>query len=67
MRHPDDLMQRYANTGGRIVSGTAMYCGTIGAMAPLAHADVFEMELEDPVLARRLTHRYAIEALSALA
>jgi Protein of unknown function (DUF2848) len=66
MRHPDDLMQRYANDGGLIIPGTAMYCGTIGAMGPLAHADVFEMELADPVLDRRMTHRYAVEALPVL-
>lgn len=66
MRHPGDLMARHAKAGGRMAPGTALYCGTIGALAPLAHADAFEMELEDPVLARRIRHAYEVEALPVL-
>jgi hypothetical protein len=67
MRHPDDLIRRYAKEGGRVGPGTALYCGTIGAKSALAHADLFEMELEDPVCGRRIGHHYKIEALSVLA
>ena len=56
MLHPDDLIQR-----------TILFCGTIGAKGPLAHADLFEMELEDPVLGRRIRHHYKVEALPVLA
>lgn len=66
MRHPDDLLQRYAASGGRMAPGSAMYCGTIGAKGPLAHADLFEMELSDPLLGRRIAHRYAIDPLPVL-
>ena len=66
MRDPADLIGRYERSGGRIAPSTVLYCGTIGAKGPLAHADLFEMELEDPVRARRIGHRYAIEALPVL-
>lgn len=56
MLHPADLIQR-----------TILICATIGAKRPLAHADLFEMELEDPVLGRRIRHHYKVEALRLLA
>jgi hypothetical protein len=62
MRHPDDLMRRYGGLG----TNTVMFGGTIGAIGPLAHADAFDMELEDPVLGRSIRHRYAIDALPML-
>ena len=66
MRDPADLIARYERSGGRLSPGSVLYCGTLGAKGPLAHADAFEMELEDPVLGRRIAHRYAIEALPVL-
>lgn len=66
MRNPADLLQRYERTGKRLAAASAMFCGTIGAKSPLEHADVFEMELEDPVRGKRIGHRYAIEALPVL-
>lgn len=66
MRHPEDLIRRYESAGKRLAPGTALYCGTIGAKGPLAHADAFEMELEDPVRGRRIGHRYAVEPLPVL-
>ena len=66
MRDPADLIGRYERCGGRLAPCSALFCGTIGAKGPLAHADAFEMELEDPVRARRIAHRYAIDALPAL-
>lgn len=66
MRHPEDLISRYEDTGARLAPGSVLYCGTIGALGPLAHAEAFEMELEDPVRGRRIAHRYAIEALPVL-
>jgi len=67
MRDPADLIGRYERSGVRLAPGSALFCGTIGAKGPLAHADLFETELEDPVRARRIGHRYAIEALPVLA
>jgi hypothetical protein len=40
-----------------------MFCGTFAARGGIRPSTRFEMELEDPVLRRRLTHGYAIHAL----
>jgi hypothetical protein len=62
LRKPDDLVGRYAGAGG-LPPGTAMYLGTLPVMGGIAWADGFEVALDDPVLGRRLVHRYAIECL----
>ncbi|HEY0440567.1 MAG TPA: DUF2848 domain-containing protein [Xanthobacteraceae bacterium] len=60
MRTPADLIARY----GRALSpGTVMFCGTFGAIGGIRPADRFDMELEDPVLGRTMSHGYAVEAL----
>ncbi len=60
MRTPDDLIGRYGGLG----NGTAMFGGTLAFAKPVATAaEAFEVELEDPVLGRRLTHTYRIETL----
>ncbi len=43
-----------------------MFCGTIPTLQGLKPAARFEVELEDPVLGRTLTHAYDIEALPAM-
>jgi hypothetical protein len=40
-----------------------MFCGTLAVHGGIAPADAFEMELEDPVLKRKLTHSYRIVSL----
>jgi len=63
MRHPDDLITRY---GGPVAPSTLMFCGTIGARGGIRPASRFEMELEDPVLKRRMTHAYDIVDLPVI-
>jgi hypothetical protein len=58
MRSPEDLLQRY-----RLKSGWAMFCGTLAAKGGIRPAARFAMELEDPVLGRRLRHEYSIRVL----
>ena len=60
MRHPRELIRLY---GSSFASGTAMFCGTFGVIGGIRWAEQFEMELEDPVLGRRLTHSYHLRAL----
>ena len=60
MRDPVDLMTRY---GRAFVANTVIICGTIGAKGGIRPAARFEMELEDPVLERRMTHAYDIISL----
>jgi biotin operon repressor len=59
MRSPEDLLQRY----GDLKSGWAMFCGTLAAKGGIRPAGRFTMELEDPVLKRKLKHHYRIDVL----
>ena len=59
---PQSLIDGYAGASGLPV-GTVMFCGTFGAIGGIRPAPWFEMEIEDPVLGRRLRHRYKIEVL----
>ncbi len=58
MRSPEDLMRRYP-----LKPGTAMFGGTLAAKGGIRPAGRFAMELDDPVLGRKLRHEYAIKAL----
>jgi hypothetical protein len=60
MRHPRDLIRLYGDSFG---SGTAMFCGTFGVIGGIRWSERFDIELEDPVLGRRLTHSYHLRAL----
>jgi hypothetical protein len=62
MRSPEELMTRFTN-GGVLAAGTAMFCGTLAVIGGIVPADSFEMELEDPVLGRKLKHAYRIITL----
>lgn len=61
LRPPADLIAR--KPGGGLLPGTAMFCGTLGAIGGIRPAGRFEMELTDPVLGRRITHGYDVEVL----
>jgi hypothetical protein len=62
LRTPRDLIERRPEGLG-MAPGTAMYGGTLGAIGGIRPAERFEMELEDPVLGRRMRHGYKIECL----
>ncbi len=62
MRSPEELISLYTG-GGALPAGTAMFCGTFAVHGGICYGGTFEMELEDPVLGRRLTHRYEIVQL----
>ena len=59
MRSPEDLMSRYP-----LKPGYAMFCGTLAAKGGIRGGARFTMELEDPVLKRKLSHEYRIHVLS---
>jgi hypothetical protein len=59
MRSPEDLMARY----GKLPAGHAMFCGTLAAKGGIRGGARFRMELEDPVLRRKLSHEYAVKIL----
>lgn len=58
MRAPEDLMHRHP-----LKSGWAMFCGTLAAKGGIRPADVFRMELDDPVRKKKLTHEYRVHVL----
>ena len=62
LRTPQDLLARLADNG-QLAPGTLMFCGTLGAIGGIRPASRFEMELEDPVLGRRMRHAYDIDCL----
>lgn len=61
MRAPTELFKLYC--GGPLPAGTAMFCGTLAVHGGIAPSETFEMELEDPVLGRRITHSYRVKTL----
>jgi hypothetical protein len=62
MRSPEELIRLYTG-GDRLAAGTAMFCGTFAVHGDISYGGSFEMELEDPVLGRKLTHSYRIVSL----
>lgn len=59
MRPPGELQDLYGGLG----EGAAMFGGTLAVHGDIRPSAAFEMELEDPVLGRRLRHRYTIVPL----
>jgi len=62
MRSPEELIKLYTG-GDRLAPGTAMFCGTFAVHGDVSYSGSFDMELEDPVLGRKLTHSYQIVSL----
>lgn len=56
--HPCTLLDSYGGATG------AMFCGTLAAIGGVRWSCEFSMELEDPVLRRKLRHRYSVLPLS---
>ena len=62
LRTPRDLLGRRPG-GPELPVGSAMYCGTPGAIGGIRPSTRFEMELDDPLLRRKLRHAYDVEVL----
>ncbi|MFB9127545.1 DUF2848 domain-containing protein [Paraburkholderia dipogonis] len=60
MRHPADLLRLYGGESYEPPEGTVMFCGTLAVCGEIESADLFEMELEDPVLGRKIQHHYRV-------
>lgn len=63
MRAPDDLIRRYGGGNKALPQGTVMFCGTLAVNGEIRGAPEFELELDDPVLGRTITHRYRVVPL----
>lgn len=55
--HPCTLVASYG------AAADAMFCGTLNAIGGVRWSGEFSMELEDPVLRRKLRHRYTVQPL----
>ena len=62
MRSPEELIKLYTG-GDKLKSGTAMFCGTFAVHGEISYSGTFDMELEDPVLKRKITYGYKIVSL----
>jgi hypothetical protein len=67
IRPPRELVAGWRNGDKRLPAGVAMFCGTMGAIGGIHPSPRFDMELEDPVLGRRLTHGYKVQSLLIMA
>jgi hypothetical protein len=61
--HPETLFRQFTHGALMLPPATAMYGGTLSAIGGIRPMDSFEIELEDPVLKRRLKHAYAVRQL----
>ncbi|WP_395713807.1 DUF2848 domain-containing protein [Reyranella sp.] len=67
IRTPRELIAGWRNGDKRLPPGVAMFCGTLPAIGAIRAAPRFTMELEDPVLGKKISHSYRIEALPVVA
>jgi hypothetical protein len=62
LRPPRELIAGWRGNA-RLPPRVAMFCGTLPAIGAIRSASGFAMELEDPVLRRKLAHAYESKAL----
>jgi hypothetical protein len=67
LRSPLDLIAGFTGGAAALPEGTAMICGTVGAIGGIRPAPSFAMELFDPRRGRSLSHSYEIEVLPEIA
>jgi hypothetical protein len=62
MRPLSELFRLYGGAE-RLPAGAAMFCGTLAVHGGITPSHSFEMELDDPVLGRKIVHRYNVRTL----
>ncbi|WP_421996126.1 DUF2848 domain-containing protein [Reyranella sp.] len=63
IRTPRDLIAGWRNGDKRLPPGVVMFCGTLPAIGGIRPSSRFDMEIEDPVLGRKLSHAYTVRSL----
>lgn len=63
IRTPRELIAGWRNGDHRLPAHAAMFCGTLPTIGAIRPSPRFAMELEDPVLGRKLSHAYRVQAL----
>ena len=65
MLDPAVLIEGYAGKT-QLDEESVMFCGTFAAKGGIRPADIFEFEIEDPVLARKISHSYQLDKLPVM-
>jgi hypothetical protein len=60
MLDPLDLISRWSDGGGTLPDNCLMFCGTLPAIGGIRKSPVFEFELHDTRLNRKIRHQYSI-------
>lgn len=66
MRPPEELIGLYMPGKTTLPAGMAMYCGTLAAIGGIRPADRFDVEIEDPVLGRKISYGYSVNTLPVI-
>lgn len=66
MQDPLELIAGYSAGQGKLPDGALMFCGTLAAKGGIRPAPRFALELEDPVLGRKIAHAYDVVSLPVL-
>ena len=67
IRPPRDLIAGWRGGDKRLPPGVVMFCGTLPAIGGIRGSSRFDMEIEDPVLGRKLVHAYTVKTLPIVA
>jgi len=65
MLDPMVLIKKFSGKAA-LKDGTLMFCGTLAAHGGVRSSDLFEFELDDPVLERKIRHGYRVHRLPVL-
>jgi hypothetical protein len=58
-----EILEGIPTDDGLGLDNFALYCGTFPAIGGIAYGELFEFEMEDPVLSRKITHSYGVSVL----
>ena len=58
-----EILEEIPTEDGLGLDDFALYCGTFAAIGGIAFGELFEFEMEDPILNRKITHSYGISVL----
>ena len=67
IKRPRELIGDWRGGEKRLPAGVAMFMGTVPAIGALRPCPRFHLELEDPVLRRRIAHGYSARSLPIVA
>jgi hypothetical protein len=65
MLDPKALIEKFGGKD-RLQESTLMFCGTLAARGGIRPSEMFEFELEDPVLGRKIQQQYRVQTLPVL-